>query len=935
MRHLSCFACVVVFLMSAANAAVVYEQGFEGPLEGAFLDEVSVVRDASVSHSGDACVSSTKLVKNDGNRLYLPVTLEQGALYHIEMWLKSDARCGIGFGTMDTWPNRKDVGRFYPIPAEWTHYEMLLAPEPDATKSLYLYLPHTFLAAPGTVWVDDIRISLVGRYDANPVQGTDGYAEDAAMARTGNDRAMLVWLDSVTETKALDEAEQARTAQGVLGLEVTGQHDRILASAYADGSWSVSETLAEGWIFDPAVASAGDGESCAAWSERQADGAWRIVCRVGRAGAWGPAVTVSDTGGNQCQPAIAPASGGYWVAWTSHDQGQWRIHAALVSAGSATAPVLLSESVGGAYRPTAAGTGEGGAWVAWQEFDGTDYRIAGRRLSDSGPVSEPLVMLDSEADEGHPALVADPVRDDVVWLACDVGTIPIGGVPKWGRSATQRMNMRSVVARIEGGEAQVWELPYAAPTLPHGERPSLAVAEDGTVWVLERTLSPERGHWILSARHSRAGGWSDPEIISGGRGGSWLPAAVAVLEGGPLAVWQMDERKGDRHMHPAADPTSWLVSRQPAPEGAPPALSDAQPLEAPAPGSPAGRETRPAITVNGERLNQYWGELHCHSRYSLCARNRDLDPFDTYVYTRDYEDVDFIALTDHGCHMNRVDWFNTAKLASLHDAPGYFTAFLAQEWSSAKAYIDCGRGHKNIIYRGRAGRHWFNPHLGMQPDQLFEELDALDLAAFAMPHQIADGSGGAWTEWQYYDPRWEPLAEVFQIRGSYEYLGAPWQAPQAQNTPGAFYQDALNAGRQVGAMASSDHGGGHGKVAVYAEALGRGPVFDALKARRTFGTSNARFFLGFRVNGAIMGSTVDGGAGPREIVLEASASQPLAEVVVFKNGRKIFEEKAPGSRNFEREFSDSGAEKPVDWYYLRAIQEDGHIAWSSPVWVGR
>jgi hypothetical protein len=23
----------------------------------------------------------------------------------------------------------------------------------------------------------------------------------------------------------------------------------------------------------------------------------------------------------------------------------------------------------------------------------------------------------------------------------------------------------------------------------------------------------------------------------------------------------------------------------------------------------------------------------------------------------------------------------------------------------------------------------------------------------------------------------------------------------------------------------------------------------------------------------------------------------------------------------------------ADWYYVRAVQEDGHMAWSSPVWV--
>ena len=72
-------------------------------------------------------------------------------------------------------------------------------------------------------------------------------------------------------------------------------------------------------------------------------------------------------------------------------------------------------------------------------------------------------------------------------------------------------------------------------------------------------------------------------------------------------------------------------------------------------------------------------------------------------------------------------------------------------------------------------------------------------------------------------------------------------------------------------------------------------------------------------------------------------TQPLDEVALIRNGKvlrtfPIHEEKC------EFEFDDTdllgqiALEAPGDrpsfaYYYLRAVQKDGHIAWSSPIWV--
>ena len=39
--------------------------------------------------------------------------------------------------------------------------------------------------------------------------------------------------------------------------------------------------------------------------------------------------------------------------------------------------------------------------------------------------------------------------------------------------------------------------------------------------------------------------------------------------------------------------------------------------------------------------------------------------------------------------------------------------------------------------------------------------------------------------------------------------------------------------------------------------------------------------------------------------------------------------------NTEFDFTDKQVSDSVSWYYVRVIQKNGQLAWSSPVWVGK
>ena len=96
-------------------------------------------------------------------------------------------------------------------------------------------------------------------------------------------------------------------------------------------------------------------------------------------------------------------------------------------------------------------------------------------------------------------------------------------------------------------------------------------------------------------------------------------------------------------------------------------------------------------------------------------------------------------------------------------------------------------------------------------------------------------------------------------------------------------------------------------------------------------TTGARILLDFRLNGAPMGSEL-AASSQRLLEVEVHATATIQSVDVVKNNEIL------GSFNepvLDAAFSlPDGPSLETDFYYVRVIQADGHLAWSSPIWVG-
>ena len=338
---------------------------------------------------------------------------------------------------------------------------------------------------------------------------------------------------------------------------------------------------------------------------------------------------------------------------------------------------------------------------------------------------------------------------------------------------------------------------------------------------------------------------------------------------------------------------------------------------------------------DGREVTLFWGDFHDHTDLSVCNRRHNPPGHDLFANLRDIEKLDFCALTDHGYNFDPQQWsLNGEQTRYNHDRHRFLT-FLAQEWTSSTNYTSGGYGHRNLVFLDPYYDRFHDSFdAKISPDDLWDELKGVEF--ICIPHQLADwqhkGRGNPPTDWSFVDERLQPVAEIFQTRESYEYLGCRRQAPHGEPKRGHYLQDAWARGIVIGVIASPDHGGGKGKAGVWAEELTRQKIFEAVRARHTFGTSGAKIALRFSAGSVMMGDKVKRQDGPVSFTVEALAMHDVVEVVIFRNN-EIVHKSSPNARQCSVEWTDHRPLKTdMAWYYARIQCEDKELAWSSPIW---
>ena len=346
----------------------------------------------------------------------------------------------------------------------------------------------------------------------------------------------------------------------------------------------------------------------------------------------------------------------------------------------------------------------------------------------------------------------------------------------------------------------------------------------------------------------------------------------------------------------------------------------------------------------------YWGDIHVMTEISAGLAR----PAEAYRYAREDAHLDFCAITD-GDHADSYfsdeEWEETRQAVKDFYEPGAFVTLLASEYHERKI-----AGDKNVYYPTDDVPliRWSDVD-GAQPEALWKALDGQK--ALTIPHHTSTGSVGA-KVWEHHDPDYQRLVEVYSVWGSSECEGCHRPGFWRNNYENSV-QAGLHKGYRLGILASGDSHDGlpgnsrwlrlregyqSGLVAICAPELTREAVFDALWNRRCYGTSGARILLSFTLNGQSMGSelTSPDDRAARVIQVEASGTSPIEEITIIRNGSEVHRHAGSEiTEDFEWTDRDSYREvsltdyegKAFIYYYVRVVQADGEVAWSSPIWI--
>jgi hypothetical protein len=294
----------------------------------------------------------------------------------------------------------------------------------------------------------------------------------------------------------------------------------------------------------------------------------------------------------------------------------------------------------------------------------------------------------------------------------------------------------------------------------------------------------------------------------------------------------------------------------------------------------------------------YWGDLHNHCSISYGHGTVD------QALARAREQLDFCTITGHafwpdmprdisrygeiikyhheGFSRLARNWERLLERLSTGSVEGKFVTLPSYEWHS------CAYGDHVAYAKG--------PDLPLTDAPNLPALREVARAAGAilLPHHIGYAAGYRGINWDAFKPEFTPLVEIYSLHGCSESERAPLPMlhDMGPRDAGSTAEAGWEAGHRFGVFASSDHHAaypgshGDGRVAVFAKALTREAIWEALLARRVYAATGDKIDARFFVNDAWLGESIQS-AKNRHIRLSVQGWDALDKVEVLKNGRVL------------------------------------------------
>ncbi len=650
------------------------------------------------------------------------------------------------------------------------------------------------------------------------------------------------------------------------------------------------------------------------WSSRQGN-IWDIKLRSLQSGKLSEEIELTHDSEVDLNPVLCCGKNDeIWVAWERQTEADFDIYA--VNSTNWQKIQNISNAEGLDLRPQIICQRNGALWVVWDRQVNAGYQIIARQVLQNKWMAEQILSPNWGFNQA-PMMQVDS-RDNLtaVWQTDLLSTGQIAYNPwlvycallktDWGKPTYSE----TIGDRRKTGEDQGLELP--TPIFDRQDR----------LWIFSRAsqsfnVQCLQGNQKSSLYRFDIGGW-------GGRGDQ-----IRALLGQDGAIYSVRRD------------LKYIYLNRFEPERV--EMADFPPVQSNYTNQGIRNTTKEEVGKSVLQLPDgyqiFFGDPHQHSLLSDGAGTIDA------CYTRSFKVLgyDFAALTDH-------EWFTSNRLTPSEwewikimgraiSAKTGRTVIPGYEWTSAR--VPAGSGHKNVYHAV-----WDKPIFGLRTDA----KKAPDLYAaltrsggIAIPHHI----GWSGTDWENYQPEIQPVFEIVSAHGANEYMGNE-PIRHRGGLPGYFIQDGFKQGKQFGLIGGSDghgllwhHGVGVkesewvcGLTAVIARENSLPAIIEAFKARRVYATSGKRILIDFRINEHWMGESISINTAP-SISIKVIGTGKLAYVYLLRDCEPvlILGKDTDEGRGVNRLFVDQDAGKGSYYYYLRVVQEDGEMAWSSPIWV--
>lgn len=371
----------------------------------------------------------------------------------------------------------------------------------------------------------------------------------------------------------------------------------------------------------------------------------------------------------------------------------------------------------------------------------------------------------------------------------------------------------------------------------------------------------------------------------------------------------------------------------------------------------------PIKCFSDNNMHLFWGTLHGESERFDSTENIE-------SCLRHFRDEKAHSFFSSSCFESQEETSNdTWKLISQNiaefDETDRFTTFLGFQWEGEPTQ----EGLRQIIYTKD------NKPLLRKKEAKNSSLQKI-YKSFS-PKEIISipcftAGKGMDFNFDEFTPEFERVVEIYNAWGSSENTKKegntrPIQTKGktgAQEFPEGTIQRALLQNHRFGFVAGGlDDRGAYsefyegdqtqyspGLTAIIAQEHSRTSIAEALYNRSCYATTGERIIIGLSLAGAPMGSEMSTATKPglfvnRHLAGYVAGTTDIKSVEIIRNGKVIKSYEPESGYTLDFTYDDmTPIEKiainipknkapPFVYYYLRITQVDGHIGWSSPIWV--